>query len=57
MEWPAGSDEPDIVGDPRIVGASTPHRVLAFGTWLDADKAPAMEHAVEALRAAAKASR
>jgi len=51
VDWPAGSDEPIIDGDPAVVGAGAPHRVLAFGSWLDAGKATAMEHAVEALRA------
>jgi len=50
VDWPAGADEPTIEGDPAVVGASAPHRVLAFGSWLDAGKATAMEHAVEALR-------
>ena len=35
VDWPAASDEPTIEGDPAIVGASAPHRVLAFGSWLD----------------------
>ena len=51
VDWPAGSDEPIIDGDPAVVGASAPHRVLAFGSWLDAGRATAMEHAVDALRA------
>jgi signal transduction histidine kinase len=50
VEWQAASDQPGIGGDPAIVGASAPHRVLAFGTWLEAGKAQAMEHAVDALR-------
>jgi signal transduction histidine kinase len=50
VEWPAASDEPSVDGDPAIVGASTPYRVLAFGSWLDAARATAMEQAVEALR-------
>ena len=50
VDWPAGSDEPRIDGDPTIVGVTTPHRVLAFGTWLEAGKAFAMEQAVENLR-------
>ncbi len=53
--WPAGSDEPGIDGDPAIVGAAASHRVLAFGSWLDAAKATAMERAVEALRARGEA--
>src|SRR6202795_1395894 len=49
VDWPAGSDEPRIDGDPAIVGVATPHRVLAFGCWLEAGKAFAMEQAVENL--------
>ncbi len=48
--WPAGSNEPRIDGDPSAVGVSMPHQVLAFGSWLDAAKATAMERAVDALR-------
>ncbi len=51
VDWPAAADEPNIEGDPEVVGVSAPHRVLAFGSWLDASKAVAMERAVEALRA------
>ena len=51
VDWPAASDEPSIEGDPSIVGVSAPHRVLAFGSWLDPGKARAMEQAVGALRA------
>ncbi len=50
VDWPAASENPAIEGDPDMLGISEPHRVLAFGGWLDADKARAMEHAVEALR-------
>jgi signal transduction histidine kinase len=50
VDWPAASDEPSIDGDPTVLGVSAPHRVLAFGTWLEPGKARAMEHAVEALR-------
>ena len=50
VDWPPGSDEPSIEGDPAVVGVSAPHRVLAFGSWLPAGKASAMEQAVEALR-------
>jgi signal transduction histidine kinase len=55
IDWAAASDDPAIAGDPGIVGASAPHRVLAFGTWLDAEKARGIEHAVEALRARGEA--
>jgi len=50
VAWRAGSDEPSIDGDPLVVGVPDAHRVLAFGCWLDAGKASAMERAVEALR-------
>jgi signal transduction histidine kinase len=50
VDWPAASENPNIEGDPDIVGASAPHRVLAFGSWLDATRAREMEHAVETLR-------
>ena len=50
VDWPAGSDEPHIDGDPAIVGVAAPHRVLAFGSWLEAGKAFAMDRAVENLR-------
>jgi len=50
VDWPAASDEPGIEGDLDIVGVNAPRRVLAFGSWLDAAKAQAMEEAVEALR-------
>ena len=50
VDWPAGSSEPAIDGDPDIVGVAEPYRVLAFGSWLDATRAAAMERAVEALR-------
>jgi len=49
--WPAGTDEPEIIGDPAsVTGSTLPRRVLAFGTWLEPDRAQAMEDAVEALR-------
>lgn len=52
IAWAAAADEPEIVGDIGILTSATlPQRVLAFGSWLDADEARRMEHAVEALRA------
>ena len=52
IAWAAASDEPEIIGDPALVtGSDEPHRVLAFGTWLDADRALEMERSVDALRA------
>jgi signal transduction histidine kinase len=53
--WPVGADEPKIDGDPAAVGVSMPHQVLAFGSWLDAAKASAMERAVDALRSRGEA--
>jgi signal transduction histidine kinase len=50
VDWPAAADVPSIEGDPAIVGVSEPHRVLAFGSWLDSGKAIAVEQAVDALR-------
>jgi signal transduction histidine kinase len=50
VDWLAASDEPIFDGDPALVGVSAPHRVLAFGSWLEPAGARAMEHAVEALR-------
>jgi signal transduction histidine kinase len=50
VDWPAGSEQPDIEGDPEIVGVPAPDHVLEFGVWLEAAKARAMAHAVEALR-------
>jgi signal transduction histidine kinase len=52
VAWAAGDDRPEIFGDVTLVTpASVPHRVLAFGTWLDPQQARTMERSVEALRA------
>ena len=47
-----GGDDPEILGDTTIV-STIPilRRVLAFGSWLSAEKANALETAVAALRA------
>src|SRR5215510_15055379 len=50
VAWPAAADEPEIIGDPTLVSPADAS-VLAFATWLEADAARAMEHAVDALRA------
>jgi len=50
VDWLAASDEPVFDGDPALVGVTAPHRVLAFGTWLEPARARAMEQAVDALR-------
>jgi signal transduction histidine kinase len=51
VDWAAGADEPDIVGDTSIlVPGNVPERVLAFGAWLEPQAAQQMERAVEALR-------
>jgi signal transduction histidine kinase len=51
VDWPAGSDEPAIEGDPAIIGLSETQQLLAFDDWLESGKAAAMSRAVEALRA------
>src|SRR5712691_6435565 len=52
VAWAAASDEPEIIGDSTLVTiADAPHRVLAFGTWLEPDTARDMERSVDALRA------
>jgi signal transduction histidine kinase len=52
VSWAAADNEPEILGDIGLVTAGpVPQRVLAFGTWLEPDKAQAMEHAVDTLRA------
>ena len=52
VAWAAGDDRAEIFGDPTLVTpASAPHRVLAFGTWLEPQQARSMERLVEALRA------
>ncbi len=52
VSWAAADNEPDIIGDTALVTtAAAPQRVLAFGSWLEPDKAQAMERAVDALRA------
>jgi signal transduction histidine kinase len=49
--WPAGGDEPEIIGDTNIaVSSPVPERVLAFGSWLEPAAAQRVERAVEALR-------
>ncbi len=52
VAWAAGDNTPEIFGDTAMVTPiSAPHRVLAFGTWLDPQQARSMERSVEALRA------
>ncbi len=51
IDWPAGSDEPSIAGDPALIGLSGPQQLLVFDSWLESGKAAVMERAVEALRA------
>ncbi len=51
IDWPAGSDEPSIAGDPALIGLSGPQQLLVFDSWLESGKAAVMGRAVEALRA------
>ena len=51
VSWAAADNAPVIMGDTTLVtDASMPQRVLAFGSWLEPEKAQAMDHAVDALR-------
>src|SRR5258705_3932512 len=51
VAWAAGDNRPEIFGDTTMITPiSAPHRVLAFGTWLEPAQARLMEHYVEALR-------
>ena len=51
VAWAPAGDEPEIIGDISLIGdADAPYRVLAFGLWLEPDKAQAMENAVAGLR-------
>jgi signal transduction histidine kinase len=50
--WGGANAEPEFVGDATAIAATPiPRRLLAFGTWLDAEQATAMERAVTSLRA------
>ncbi len=52
VAWAAAAEQPEIIGDAAFATeAAAPHRVLAFGTWLDPEQAQEMERAVDALRA------
>ena len=52
VSWAAADNEPDIVGDTALItSAAAKQRVLAFGSWLEPDKAQAVERATDALRA------
>ena len=51
VAWAAGDNNPEIFGDTTMITPiSAPHRVLAFGTWLEPAQARAMERMVAALR-------
>lgn len=51
VSWAPGEDEPEIAGDPaRVLSSPDARHALAFGTWLEPDKAQAMDHAVDRLR-------
>src|SRR5262249_8109363 len=51
IAWPTTAEEPEIVGDPTLLGADSTHEVLSFRTWLPPEGAEAMERSVDALRA------
>ncbi|WFU16859.1 PAS domain-containing sensor histidine kinase [Bradyrhizobium sp. CB3481] len=55
IAWAAGDNRPQISGDTSLLIsqdalASSPQRILAFGTWLPPEPALQMDHAVDALR-------
>jgi signal transduction histidine kinase len=52
ITWDAAAPhDVEIIGDTAIImPTSAPQRILSFGTWLSAEEASAMEHAVDALR-------
>ena len=52
VSWDAAGNEPEILGDTTLItSTAVPQRALAFGSWLEPDKAQAMERAVDKLRA------
>jgi signal transduction histidine kinase len=53
--WPAGADIPAVDGDPALFGVPPTHSILAFGLWLDAGKAAAIDRAIDALRSRGEA--
>ncbi len=51
IAWGAAADEPDVAGDMGLIGeACSARQALAFGSWLAAGPAQALERAVETLR-------
>jgi signal transduction histidine kinase len=49
--WRDSKSDPVILGDAEpMTGGAQSRRVLAFGTWLDAARSYAIDHAVDALR-------
>src|SRR5262245_3538010 len=54
ISWPAGDDRPRISGDVSLLLPEglqqSPHRILAFGSWLPPEPALQIERAVDALR-------
>ena len=49
--WPASGEEPEVLGDTALLTpVPVARRALTFATWLEADKAEALERAVAALR-------
>jgi signal transduction histidine kinase len=50
ISWAAGDNRPRISGDiALLVPPDAPHRILAFGSWLQPEPALQMAHAVNAL--------
>jgi signal transduction histidine kinase len=51
IAWPATAEEPEIIGDPTLLGVDSAEHVLSFGAWLPSEAAQALERSVDALRA------
>ena len=51
VTWNGAEDEPEIMGDPRVVlDIPVPRRVLGFGSWLPSESARMLEGALEELK-------
>ena len=49
LSWPAGSGDPEIIGDPALI-AGADRQILAFEDWLDQERAHDVRRALDRLR-------
>jgi signal transduction histidine kinase len=49
IDWPAGSNDPGVEGDPTALGLPAGQEILDLNRWLEPGKAAALRRAVEAL--------